>query len=150
MISRFLPLRVRRLLGVKVTSRTPTYQLLDQPGSLTPLLAALASTHPDTTRVASRLFDLSKVLDVPVSFFFDDMPSALTETTGGVVGARRSWGFAEAQEGFGAAPATGSADDMLHRRETLELVRAYYRVTDPAVRKRVFDLIKSLAPDVTE
>ena len=99
---------------------------------------------------ASRLFDLSKVLDVPVSFFFDDMPSALTETTGGVVGARRSWGFAEAQEGFGAAPATGSADDMLHRRETLELVRAYYRVTDPAVRKRVFDLIKSLAPDVTE
>src|SRR5882672_10984911 len=41
MISRFLPLRVRRLLGVKVTTRPPAYQLLDQPGSLTPLLAAL-------------------------------------------------------------------------------------------------------------
>src|SRR6266700_2646138 len=42
MISRFLPLRVRRLLGVKVTTRPPPYQLLDQPGSLAPLLAALA------------------------------------------------------------------------------------------------------------
>ena len=42
MISRFLPLPVRRLLGVKVTTRPPAYQLLDQPGSLAPLLAALA------------------------------------------------------------------------------------------------------------
>jgi hypothetical protein len=25
-------------------------------------------------------------------------------------------------------------------------VRAYYRITDPAVRKRVFDLIKSMGP----
>jgi ribonuclease D len=41
MISRFLPLPVRRLLGVKVTTRPPSYQLLDQPGSLAPLLAAL-------------------------------------------------------------------------------------------------------------
>ncbi|RFC42721.1 MAG: ribonuclease D [Verrucomicrobia bacterium] len=41
MISRFLPLPIRRLLGVKVTSRPPSYQLLDQPGSLEPLLKAL-------------------------------------------------------------------------------------------------------------
>ncbi len=41
MISRFLPKPLRRLLGVKVTSRPPAYQLLDQPGSLPPLLAAL-------------------------------------------------------------------------------------------------------------
>jgi hypothetical protein len=30
------------------------------------------------------------------------------------------------------------------KRETLELVRAYYKITDPAVRKRVFELTKSL------
>ena len=41
MISRFLPQRLRRLLGVKVTTRPLSYQLLDQPGSLPPLLAAL-------------------------------------------------------------------------------------------------------------
>jgi hypothetical protein len=34
----------------------------------------------------------------------------------------------------------------MNKRETLELVRAYYRITDPAVRKRMFDLMKSLAP----
>jgi ribonuclease D len=41
MISRFLPSQLRRLLGVKVTTRPPAYQLLDQPGSLVPLLQAL-------------------------------------------------------------------------------------------------------------
>ncbi len=50
----------------------------------------------------------------------------------------RMGGFAEQQDGF--------EDDTLHKRETLELVRAYYRINEPAVRKRVFDLIKSLAP----
>ncbi|MCO6415336.1 helix-turn-helix transcriptional regulator [Siccirubricoccus sp. KC 17139] len=85
---------------------------------------------------ASRLFDLARVLDVPIGFFFDDMPDALG---GGMNAMRRAvGGFAEQQEGF--------EDDTLHRRETLELVRAYYRITDSSVRKRVFELIKSLTP----
>lgn len=84
---------------------------------------------------ASRLFDLSRVLDVPIGFFFDDMPDALG---GGMNSARRNYGLAEQQEGFD--------DETLHRRETLELVRAYYRINDPSVRKRVFELIKSLTP----
>jgi transcriptional regulator with XRE-family HTH domain len=86
---------------------------------------------------ASRLFDLSRVLDVPISFFFDDMPDSLANTYGAQT-SRRAAGFSEAQDGF--------TDDALNRRETLELVRAYYRITDPAVRKRVFDLIKSMGP----
>jgi transcriptional regulator with XRE-family HTH domain len=86
---------------------------------------------------ASRLFDLSRVLDVPISFFFDDMPDSLTSAYGGQA-SRRATGFTESQDSF--------ADDALNRRETLELVRAYYRITDPAVRKRVFDLIKSMGP----
>ncbi len=89
---------------------------------------------------ASRLFDISRVLDVPISYFFDDMPEGMSETP--VSGPRgRMYGFAEAQEPF--AP---GVDDHMNKRETLELVRAYYRITDPAVRKRMFDLMKSLAP----
>jgi transcriptional regulator with XRE-family HTH domain len=84
---------------------------------------------------ASRLFDLSRVLDVPIAFFFDDMPEPLAAAHGGQA-YRRVVGFAETQEAFG--------DETMNRRETLELVRAYYRITDPSVRKRVFDLIKSL------
>src|SRR5215470_12424295 len=86
---------------------------------------------------ASRLFDLSRVLDVPISFFFDDLPESLASTYGSHL-TRRSTGFTDMQDSF--------TDDALNRRETLELVRAYYRITDPAVRKRVFDLIKSMGP----
>ncbi len=94
---------------------------------------------------ASRLFDLSRVLDVPISFFFDDMPEPLgtgfaTQNT--VLAGRRTVGFADTQDAF--------AEDAFSRRETLELVRAYYRITDAAVRKRVFDLIKSLTPENPE
>ncbi len=86
---------------------------------------------------ASRLFDLARVLDVPIGFFFDDLPAEM----GGNIAVRSRpalYGFSEAQNGL--------EDDSMNKRETLELVRAYYRITDPAVRKRVFDLIKSLAP----
>lgn len=41
MISRFLPVGVRRLLGVKVNAQPPSYQLIDQPGQLEPLLKAM-------------------------------------------------------------------------------------------------------------
>jgi len=41
MISRFLPSGLRRFLGKKVIPRPLTYSLLDQPGSLAPLLSAL-------------------------------------------------------------------------------------------------------------
>lgn len=88
---------------------------------------------------ASRLFDLSRVLDVPISFFFDDMPEPLANMHGNYPTTRAAGGFAEGQEGFGT-------DEMLNRRETLELVRAYYRINEPSVRKRVFDLIKSMGP----
>ena len=85
---------------------------------------------------SSRLFEISRILDVPVSFFFEEMSS----------------------EAASAGPLTDSGDpptadpeefqrDPLAKRETLELVRAYYRITDPRVRKRVFELTKSIAAD---
>jgi transcriptional regulator with XRE-family HTH domain len=90
---------------------------------------------------ASRLFDLSRVLDVPVSFFFDDMPAAYGTGGGTRMSAPQSSGFAEAQEGFGAP------DDLFSRKETVELVRAYYKISEQPVRKRVLDLIKSMGPE---
>src|SRR5215469_7120842 len=46
---------------------------------------------------ASRLFDLSRVLDVPISFFFDDMP----ETVSAAGAERRAVGLSENQDPFG-------------------------------------------------
>ena len=79
---------------------------------------------------ASRLHDLSQVLDVPVSFFFDDMDPVRAPAIPA--------GFAEpAAEAFDADP--------LRRRETVELVSAYYRIDDPALRRRLFELARALA-----
>jgi transcriptional regulator with XRE-family HTH domain len=85
---------------------------------------------------SSRLFELGQILDVPVSFFFDDMSGA------DMPGGHFSAGFAE-----DPAPFEHSFDIALplDKRETLELVRAYYRITDPTIRKRLFELAKALA-----
>lgn len=88
---------------------------------------------------ASRLYDLSRVLDVPIGFFYDDMPDKLAGMHGTGHTTRATGGFAEPQDGF-------NTDESLNRRETLELVRAYYRINEPSVRKRVFELIKSMGP----
>ena len=81
---------------------------------------------------ASRLHELSRVLDVPVSFFFDDMDPVRAPAIPG--------GFAE--------PAAEAFDsDPLRRRETVELVDAYYTIDDPAVRRRLFELARTLAAE---
>src|SRR5262245_40903138 len=85
---------------------------------------------------SSRLFDLARVLDVPVSYFFEDMSAGTASKS-----PSRLRGLAEPKpEPF--------EPDPLAKRETLELVRAYYRIPDPAVRKRMFELTKALGRTV--
>ncbi len=80
---------------------------------------------------SSRLFDLSRVLDVPINFFFDDMPAAVASSS-----PAQSRGMAE-------EPVSYELDPMA-KRETLELVRAYYKISDPNTRKRLFELAKAV------
>ena len=47
--------------------------------------------------------------------------------------------------GFADQAQTSFEPDPLTKRETLELVRAYYRITSPQIRKRLFELVKSIA-----
>nr|MDP9127774.1 hypothetical protein [Pseudomonadota bacterium] len=42
------------------------------------------------------------------------------------------------------APAGPQQEQILHRRETAELLRAWYSVTDPKQRRKILDLIKSM------
>jgi len=79
---------------------------------------------------ASRLHDLSRVLDVPVSFFFDDTDPVRAPAI---------------PAGFAEPPGEAFDADPLHKRETVDLVTAYYRIGDPLVRRRLFDLAKALA-----
>jgi transcriptional regulator with XRE-family HTH domain len=81
---------------------------------------------------ASRLHELSRVLDVPVSFFFDDVDPVRAPAIPG---------------GFAEPPAEGFESDPLRRRETIDLVDAYYAVADPALRRRLLDLARALAAE---
>jgi transcriptional regulator with XRE-family HTH domain len=82
---------------------------------------------------ASRMYDLAHVLDVPVAYFFEDMPDEIKKRDDSPT------------DSLGVHTLEEADKDPLTRRETLELVRAYYKVGSSAVRKRVFELIKSLA-----
>jgi transcriptional regulator with XRE-family HTH domain len=78
---------------------------------------------------ASRLYELSRVLDVPVAFFFPEQPP----------------GAAGAPSGGLQEEAAPFESDPLTKRETMQLARAYYRIADPAVRRRLYELARSLA-----
>jgi transcriptional regulator with XRE-family HTH domain len=89
---------------------------------------------------ASRLWELSNVLDVPVQFFFGDMSDATVAEMRRIVD-----GDAGLNGGAAEDPPPSYDADPLARREVLELVRAYCRITDRAVRHRLFELTKTLA-----
>ena len=81
---------------------------------------------------ASRLFALTRVLDVPVEYFFDDMPTAVAASSP-----------ATEKRGKAKKPPKYEPDPMATR-ETLELVRGYYKIRDPQIRKRLRELAKAL------
>jgi hypothetical protein len=85
---------------------------------------------------SSRLYEFAKVLDVPVSYFFDEMPSnALSSQP---ISGRGRKGFGEAGTPF------EQEKDSLIKRETLELVRAYYKIREGGVRMRIFEMVKAV------
>ncbi len=85
-----------------------------------------------TNRIsAGRLYQFSKILDVPISYFYDQFEEPLANTQG-------AYGFADnEQEGF-------STEDLMQRKETLDLVRTYYSIKDPNKRKDIIKFIKSM------
>ena len=90
-----------------------------------------------TNRIgASRLQQIAGVLSVPPAFFFEDMPSP----EGDGDGATLASGFAEDGAGF--------VVDFLSSAEGLMLNKAFVRIKEPRVRKKIIDLITALAEDV--
>lgn len=83
-----------------------------------------------TNRVgASRLQAISAILNVPVSFFFEDAPGSSNQA-----------GFAEDNEATYVV-------DFLNSNEGVQLTRAFTKISDPKVRRKIIDLVKSLAAD---
>jgi transcriptional regulator with XRE-family HTH domain len=86
---------------------------------------------------ASRLFQFSRVLDVPVSYFFEGFFS--TDAGIGLQG-----GFADNDhEAFESE--VDASDDIMLQKETIDLVRTYYNVTDEKLRKDFLKMLKQMA-----
>ena len=84
-----------------------------------------------TNRVgASRLQNISSILNVPVSFFFEDAP-------GDQAGA----------SGMAEASSSNYVVDFLSSSEGLQLNRAFVKIADPKVRRKLVDLVKALAAE---
>lgn len=80
---------------------------------------------------ASRLYELSRVLDVPVQYFYDDLPGDETARP--------------CPSGFSEAHDTANFAGFLSTRESVELQRSFARITDGTVRRAIVDLVRSLA-----
>jgi len=89
---------------------------------------------------ASRLYHLSWALDVPVSYFFDEMPAEIDARLSGQKQAESS-----SPAGFAEDTQSRFDDDPMARKETMDLVRAYYSISDTGVRRRILDLARTLA-----
>lgn len=82
---------------------------------------------------ASRLQQIAKMLDVPVSFFFDGAPT----------GDMPAGGFAD-------SAATAYISDFLATSEGVQLTKAFTRIKNGRVRRRIIDLVEALAEQDTE
>lgn len=81
---------------------------------------------------ASRLQQIAHILQVPVSFFFDGAPS--------IPGQQPAEGMAE-------APSPAYVSDFLATSDGLALTKAFMRIKDPKLRRRIVDLVEQMVSD---
>jgi transcriptional regulator with XRE-family HTH domain len=85
-----------------------------------------------TNRIgASRLQQISHILQVPVAFFFEGAPN---------VGGSRG-------EGMSEAPSPAYVSDFLATSDGLALTKAFMRIADSKLRRRIVDLVEQIAAD---
>lgn len=88
---------------------------------------------------ASRLWDIGKVLEVPVGFFYEDMDKEV---------ANQSPRMFSIPDSTPAELSDNTEDvdlDPMHRQETIELVKAYYKIANRKAAKHMFDLIVAMS-----
>ncbi len=84
-----------------------------------------------TNRIgASRLQQIAHILQVPVAFFFEGAPAV-------TIGTR--------SEGMGEAPSPAYVSDFLATSDGLALTKAFTRISDSKLRRRIVDLVEQIA-----
>ena len=94
---------------------------------------------------ASRLWDISKVLQVSMDFFFADMDKDVQDQSPMMQTINEEFVAAEDIEGLDTESANQPTSDPMHKKETIELVNAYYRIPNRKVAKHMFELMVKLS-----
>ena len=90
-----------------------------------------------TNRIgAGRLFHMSKILNVPINFFYEDFGNETQELIG----------FAEDPK----EDSMGDFMGLLSTSEGVQLCKSFSSIKDNKIRRKVLDLIKTLASDDIE
>ena len=87
---------------------------------------------------ASRLYQFSKILDVPVAYFFERYGEG--DKKSGIL----SYGMADNDQ----APILNDA--LLQERETHEILRIYYSIQDPKKRREILHIVKAMAENLID
>lgn len=85
---------------------------------------------------ASRLWQFSKILDAPISYFFDSFSEPKNPVTVGLSD--------NLQEGF------AHDANVMEQKETIDLIREYYSIPDPKLRRDLFKMIKTMAANMRD
>jgi transcriptional regulator with XRE-family HTH domain len=87
-----------------------------------------------TNRIgASRLQQMSHILQVPVAFFFEGAPDLQVKG-----------------DGMSEAPSPAYVSDFLATSEGLSLTKAFMRIAEPRLRRRIVDLVEEIAGEKNE
>ena len=77
---------------------------------------------------ASRLQQIAHILQVPVAFFFEGGPTVSGQQT----------------DGMSEAPSPAYVADFLATSDGLALTKAFMRIKDPKLRRRIVDLVEQM------
>lgn len=88
---------------------------------------------------ASRLWDIGKVLNVPIEFFYEDMDIDVAKQS------PRMFSIPNNEAEFLEEEQNKFNDDPMKRKETIELVKAYYKIPNRTAAKHLFDLIIAMS-----
>jgi transcriptional regulator with XRE-family HTH domain len=80
---------------------------------------------------ASRLQQIANILQVPVAFFFEGAPNVI----------------AHQADGIGEAPSPTYVSEFLATSDGLALTKAFMRIKNPKLRRRIVDLVEQMVAD---
>jgi transcriptional regulator with XRE-family HTH domain len=133
MIAKKAPNPIDKHVGARVRMRRMMLGMSQEKlgNSLSLTFQQVQKYEKGTNRIgASRLQQISHILQVPVSFFFDGAPAV-------AMGPRA--------EGVGEAPSPAYISDFLSSSDGLALTKAFMRISDSKLRRRIVDLVEQIS-----